>query len=399
MTNEFGNWSENTLKKKILIIIGTYLPGFKGGGHIRSIAGIVDYLGKDFEVYIICQDRDHGDLEPYKDIDCGHWIYVGDSKVMYLRHSQFSVPMYQSIYKILKPDILYLNTVFSFRETVLPLVLTMLLRVKTQVIIAPRGCLDPGALSLKKTKKYLFLRLFKFIQLHKFVIWHASTELEKSYIQGQFGSVKVQVAQNLPTMPKRSFDRRPTKKSGEVKMIFLSRITPKKNLLFLIDIFASISGSVNLTVAGPIEDPNYWNDFKSQIDGFEHVNLDYIGTVVHDKVFEVLSENHFFVLPTLGENFGHAIIEAFDAGLGVLISDETPWRNLNDYGVGWDIPLEDCDEWIKAVQACIDMEEEEFAVLSSKAKSIRNVFWDLDSVVADNVALFNSDNWKNNKNG
>ncbi|MNY40193.1 hypothetical protein D3C86_1749200 [compost metagenome] len=44
-------------------------------------------------------------------------------------------------------------------------------------------------------------------------------------------------------------------------------------------------------------------------------------------------------MPTHGENYGHAIAEALSAGTPVLISDATPWRGLQQEGVGWDIPL------------------------------------------------------------
>ena len=35
-----------------------------------------------------------------------------------------------------------------------------------------------------------------------------------------------------------------------------------------------------------------------------------------------------FLLPTGGENFGHAIFEALSCGVPALISDRTPWRDL-----------------------------------------------------------------------
>lgn len=44
-------------------------------------------------------------------------------------------------------------------------------------------------------------------------------------------------------------------------------------------------------------------------------------------------------MPTFNENYGHAIVESFVAGLPVVISDRTPWRNLEKINAGWDIPL------------------------------------------------------------
>jgi glycosyltransferase involved in cell wall biosynthesis len=56
------------------------------------------------------------------------------------------------------------------------------------------------------------------------------------------------------------------------------------------------------------------------------------------------------LLPTLGENFGHSIIEALSAGLPVIISNRTPWKNLMVEGVGADLPLEDELEFVRQLE-------------------------------------------------
>jgi glycosyltransferase involved in cell wall biosynthesis len=56
------------------------------------------------------------------------------------------------------------------------------------------------------------------------------------------------------------------------------------------------------------------------------------------------------VLPTLGENFGHAIFEALSAGRPVLISNQTPWHNLASQKIGWDISLDRPKEFVKAIE-------------------------------------------------
>ena len=54
-------------------------------------------------------------------------------------------------------------------------------------------------------------------------------------------------------------------------------------------------------------------------------------------------------MPSLGEGYGHAIIEAMTAGVPVLISDKTPWRDLHAAQVGWDISLDDIDGFVSAL--------------------------------------------------
>jgi glycosyltransferase involved in cell wall biosynthesis len=39
-------------------------------------------------------------------------------------------------------------------------------------------------------------------------------------------------------------------------------------------------------------------------------------------------EYDFFVLPTIGENFGYVFLEALAAGCPLITSDRTPWTTL-----------------------------------------------------------------------
>ena len=59
---------KNKLKKTILCFVDYYLPGYKAGGPIQSIANLVENLGDEFEFYIICNDRDQLDRQPYANV-------------------------------------------------------------------------------------------------------------------------------------------------------------------------------------------------------------------------------------------------------------------------------------------------------------------------------------------
>ncbi len=60
--------------------------------------------------------------------------------------------------------------------------------------------------------------------------------------------------------------------------------------------------------------------------------------------------DRFFLAP-FSENFGHAINEALSAGVPVVISDKTPWRNLQEKGMGWDLPLDNRRAFIEVIEA------------------------------------------------
>ena len=55
-------------KKTILCFVNYYIPGYKAGGPIRSIANIVETFGDKFDIKIICANHDDLDIKPYKNI-------------------------------------------------------------------------------------------------------------------------------------------------------------------------------------------------------------------------------------------------------------------------------------------------------------------------------------------
>ena len=103
-----------------------------------------------------------------------------------------------------------------------------------------------------------------------------------------------------------------------------------------------------------------------------NINATYRGILPHNKVVQELSRHDLLFLPTLGENFGHVIVESLQAGCPVLIGEQTPWRNLEERGVGWDLPAKDFSAFREVLQHCIDMDNEEHRGMRSGAKDGRN---------------------------
>ena len=60
------------------------------------------------------------------------------------------------------------------------------------------------------------------------------------------------------------------------------------------------------------------------------------------------------------------ILEAWAAGLPVVISDRTPWRDLESQGVGWDLPLDNPQRWIEVLDHLIRLPPEALLELKHK---------------------------------
>jgi glycosyltransferase involved in cell wall biosynthesis len=222
--------------------------------------------------------------------------------------------------------------------------------------------LHKGALQYKTLKKQMFLKFAKLTGLFNEVIFQATDSQEKADIQSQFSNNSIVVLPNLNAavqVPYLNIEKKP----GEVDLIFISRIVPKKNLIGILDLLGHINISIHLTfnIYGSIEDKNYYSDCDAIIAGLPlNFKVNYCGPISPENIDQALKAHHLFVLPTFGENFGHAIFEALLSGRPVLISDQTPWQDLEEKNAGWAIPLANKEKWVEIIESISNMDAIQF---------------------------------------
>lgn len=241
------------------------------------------------------------------------------------------------------------------------------------IIIAPEGELSDGALQLKAGKKKAFIKLAKMSGLYRNIIWKTTAELEEQETRRfEKRDGKFFIAPNIPSrhlLTDYQQNIKPTKKIGEARMVFLSRFMRKKNFKWLVENLENIKGNLIVDIIGPIEDEDYWRETKPLLLKLPaNIKVEYKGLLEYEKVLPKLAEYHFFILPTLGENFGHVFIEALAAGCPLIISDRTPWLNLKDKQIGWDIPLEKPTEWQEVINHCISLDAASYSKLSQNSR-------------------------------
>lgn len=318
-------------KPTILCLSDFYLPEFKSGGLVRSLSNFVKMLGDDFNIKIICRNIEN------RNIKANAWITIGKAKVFYIINNNFSIFSIINLVRKSDYDILYLNSVFSFRFTILPLLVRIFSNNLLQsCVISPRGELATEALSLKKFKKYLFLKFAKPMKFYDNVIWIAGRQKEYFDIYKVFGK-KVKKVKIIPDHF--SFDPIPkkliTKKNSKIlKIVFLSRITPIKNLDFLLSILLNFSEDCELNIFGPIDDKKYWKKCENIISKLpENIRVKIGKAVKPHNVQKFFSKYDLFAFPTRGESFGHVIFEALSSGTPVLLSDQTMWKSDKKKGI------------------------------------------------------------------
>lgn len=352
---------------KILIIMGGYFPGKKYGGPPVSVDNFCTLL-KDDDCYIVTTNHDLNDLNPYNNIKNNEWIQRSNCKVKYLSEKDYKMNTFENTILEIKPDIIYLQGLFQ--KCIIPC-LFLAKKYLIKVILAPRGELCEGAFNKKKYKKlpYIFL-LKKFGLLNN--VYFQSTSNEETVAISEKLNVKNQNIFNLtniPSIPHQLYKNN-YKECGSANVVFISRIHPKKNLHYALDILKNVKGDVKFDIYGPIEDKEYWNNCTKKIEGLpSNVKVRYCGLVEHESIHKTFSMYDVFLFPTLSENYGHVIAESLLAGTPVIISDQTPWNEINDYDVSWAISLNDPFLFSSALQRIIDQSDEDNKMLRKNIKN------------------------------
>ena len=240
------------------------------------------------------------------------------------------------------------------------------------------GVFSEGAIRIKRAKKIAFLKLFKLFGTFKNIIWSFTSEDEKdeasSILKGNTINNYI-IAEDLPRKINFSesinYANNYIKEKNNLRIIFLSRICEKKNLLYCLDILKhSFNGEISLNIIGIKEDNNYWEKCEEKIKEFpDNIHVQYCGEVKPQNVIETFRKYDIFLFPTRGENFGHVIYEALASGCIPVISDTTPWRDLDIKECGSVVKLDNTKEFRDAIVKYMSMNSDEIRKIRVNAAS------------------------------
>lgn len=381
-------------KPIILIFSGIYLPGVNGGGPIRTISNLVASLGDDFDFYIITSDRDLGEKTAYSKILLNEWNLVGKAKVYYTKPN-ISLFQLATIINSVDYKVMYLNSFFNLRFTIFPLLLRKLRKIKNiPVILASRGEFSLNALSLKSKKKNSFIKIASFFGLYNNLVWQASSLHEELDINSSLKFYRIpykeiKVCRNLPeaNILYKEFLFNP----NLIKICFLARISEMKNLDFVLHVLKNIKNNIFLGIYGPKEDLSYWTKCEKIIKELpNNITVEYFGAVPNEQVRDIISNYDLFFVPSKGENYGHVFVESFSAGTPVLVSNLTPWRNLREKNIGWDISLDNIEDFSKVIESYAQLTHKEKQFMRDSTLQFAEYLTKDKAVLDANKQLFNN---------
>ena len=372
------------------MLIDWYLPGTKAGGPVRSVYSLLSLLKNDFDFYLITGNCDLGSDSPYDDITSNTLFKIEDINYYYFDLKTLDSKNMLMLLNTIAPDLIYLNSFWSFNFSINIVKLKFNRLIKAPVLLAPRGMLGKGALGLKSLKKQTYIFLTKQLGWYKSILFHATQQQEESDIHLKFRSAKIFIAPNINALP--ATQNKSLKTVNHLKLFFLSRISRVKNLHFALEILKSIPPdyTIDYDIFGNIESQDYWNECKKIIDILpKHVKVNYQRELQFNEVQQTIGNYHFLFMPTLNENFGHSIVESLLCGCPAIISDQTPWTDLEINQAGFAISLNNTPAFVEAIVNSAQLNQEQFKKTSNEATVYIRKKIDLELVHHQYKKLFN----------
>jgi glycosyltransferase involved in cell wall biosynthesis len=375
---------------KLLMLVEWFAPGYKAGGPIRSCVNMCLLLRKYYNIYVVTTSTDFGNHHSYEGIVQNEWITDAEIgvQVYYISPAVLSRKLIKQLIAAVNPQYVYTQLIFSPLFCIYPTWLAFRRHINAKFIICPRGTLYDSALAVKPYKKMPLLKLYRWLSIAQSITFHATSNKEANAIEKYFPKSKMIVAKNLPALHQSAFCNI-HKVNGELACIFIARIVPIKNLLFVLQVLQRVRCGVQLTIVGPAEDEKYWEECKNFIATLPvNISVTILGPQPAPTLPALLQQHHLFLLPTLGENFGHAIFEALAAGRPVLISDQTPWQNLEAHQCGWHFPLTQKEKYVAVIERLAACSETEYEVFAKNAWYYAQHYIQQSSVVKPYLELF-----------
>ena len=202
----------------------------------------------------------------------------------------------------------------------------------SRIVCSPRGMLSPWSMQHKSLIKQPFWHLLQKPALQRVHCFHVTAPLEYEDIRRVGLTAPATIIPNGVDIPEIPEGTQKLK-----KIVFLSRIDPKKGLDMLLPSWTAIADEFKdweLIIAGPLIG-EYPKTVQAMAENLGTPRIKFVGQVLGEEKRELLSTASLFVLPTYSENFGIAVAEALAHGTPVITTTETPWTDVKQRNCGW----------------------------------------------------------------
>jgi glycosyltransferase involved in cell wall biosynthesis len=343
-------------KKKLLLMVDWFQPFYKAGGIIRACTDFVMQMKADYDIFVFTRHCDIDGSGGEKVAPGNEWIEKEGYHIFYASPEQHRYGAVKKMMAGLKPDVIYLHSMYSRFFTVYPLLIQRLHQSNAKVVLLPHGMLHNHALAIKPFKKRVFFAALRLTGIVSRTHFQATDPIEYRNLK-KYLKVPDRRITRIPYFVKPEItESAPLNKAAgaETRFIFIARILKIKNLHLVLQALQKVNHPVALTIAGPAEDAAYYEACTKLAARLPaHITVQFTGSVLNTEVPALLAQHHYMILPSQSENFCYSIYEALLAGRPVITSHNTPWAQLFEQQAGWNAGVSDANDIARVInEAC-----------------------------------------------
>ena len=256
--------------------------------------------------------------------------------------------------------------------------------------MTPRGALEPWCLKHKALKKKLALVFYQKRDLQKSKAILATASMEANNLRNLGLTAPIAIIPNGIDVTE--YPCRPIQNKTQTKkqILFISRISPKKGIEFLIDAWSILYKKYpewSIKIAGN-GDESYIQELNNRIlNKSLQDKVEILPPIFGKDKYNLYAESSLFVLPTYSENFGMVIAEALSCGVPVITTTGTPWNELEEKGIGWCINL-NLDNVIRAISEAITLGQDKLFEMGQKGSQYIHETFQYTEVAEKNKILY-----------
>jgi len=322
---------------RILHIVPTFYPATYFGGTIQSVYGLCNELSRnaDLQVRVLTtdssgpgtKDRLYVGAVPER-MPLGYDVYYCAKT----SGKEFSWELLRRLGPMVQwADVIHLTGVYSF--TTIPTLFLARLFGKP-VVWSPRGALQRWPGSRRVWLKALWDRLCRVVVAGRTVL-HVTSKEEGEESASKLPGLKTAVIPNgvdIPALVPRMSS------GGQLRLLFVGRLDPKKGVENLIEACRMVQGRLNrgwsLVIAGSGRS-SYESSLKAcAVEKGVAGQVRFVGHVGNQQKTVLVAEADILVLPSFTENFGLVVAEALAHGVPVIASTHTPWKRVEEMQCG-----------------------------------------------------------------
>lgn len=169
--------------------------------------------------------------------------------------------------------------------------------------------------SIIETKKTGFTWLMKKIAIGRMSVAYPSGKLQEAILKALSFKGKTVITHGVGLSnfekPKENIKTNFTS-NNPLRFIYIGRLSPEKNVEFIIDIFKDLPYELVLVGDG---------ELKQQLEDNKYTNIKFLGYIDNHKLAKELLLSHCFILPSLSEPWGLVVEESLILGIPVIVSN------------------------------------------------------------------------------